>query len=508
MPSELQRTIDGALVLPTTQTGPIVDCTEDEDMTDCDGCGESTDNDDLTEINNEHYCDGCAESWSSCEECNEYVHNDDMRCAGDSIYCESCHDDNFSNCSDCGDSTRNDDLTTDSTHSICEDCMDNWYRCDCCNDLITADDSRSDGDCGTYCESCFNDSYFYCTGCSEPCHNDNAGRYDHCEGCWDDLDCDARAQLIVENDYPGRSRSSSAASVTPVIANRPNSSTCCKSRPFNPAANSSVDCGSYRTFGVELETSSCPGADQLSGRTVFKSSSDGTITGWEFGSTILNGDAGLAEIERFCELAEEHSFAVDSKCGAHAHFGIDDLSDDQRYNVAIAYWMFRDVWTAFVSGARRSNFYCSPIQWRPVVYNGTVSRIEYSKVDEDTKAVENHDTDIRTTSFADFADKLDRYYWANCKAFGEHGTIEIRLHSGTISAKKMKMWVIAHLRFIEFVSNLTREAIVREFHGKSAKTLFSALLELMPADVATHLTERAETFGTTLTTAPEVAQVA
>ncbi len=231
----------------------------------------------------------------------------------------------------------------------------------------------------------------------------------------------------------------------------------------------------------------------MSGRTVFASSSDGSVDGWEFGSAVLNGDAGLNEIDKFCELAEENSFAVDSKCGFHAHFHVGDESNDVKYNIAIAYWMFRDVWTAFVSSARRNNRYCAALKWRPIVYGGTVSRIE-----RDGGA----SVDLRTTDYSTFAGGTERRAWFNVASYVEWRTYEVRLHSGTISAKKVKNWVVAHLRFVELVSKMSREEIVREFHNKPAAVLFARLLEIMPPDVATYLTERAEQFGATFTTEP------
>ena len=345
--------------------------------------------------------------------------------------------------------------------------------------------------------------------------NEDQARYNYCQGCWDDLDCDARAAIIVENDHGSPSERivyrDRPATGCPMPTNghpegerlrnyrtaagelnRPESDNCCRLHPFNPLTNSCTRTGSYRTYGVELETSSCPGAASLSGRTIFSSKSDGSITGWEFNSDILKGDAGLDEIERFCELADDNSFAVDCKCGFHAHFGIGDLSDDERYNVVIAYWLFRDVWSAFVSEARRGRFHCAPIKWRPVIYDGTVNRIEY------TSNHSHRGFDLRETRYTDFVEKLDRYCWLNPDAFNKYKTIEVRIHSGTINAKKINNWIIAHLRFIDFMSNLSREALIREFHGKSTKTLFAGLLELMPPDVATYLTQRAELFGATI----------
>lgn len=476
------------------------DCSTD--CVQCEGCNEEVETDDSTTINGETYCPGCAENFNTCECCNSEVHNDDSQCINDETICDSCVERNYTRCDDCNEHVHNDNLHShDGSADICDSCYEDHYAtCEDCSAIYNYNnEGHSDNNCNSICDSCYDEHYFHCDSCSETYHNDSNGRCGMCSGCWDNLDCDERAELIVEHEHSPRveyrdrpvAAVAPAVAVNPVRSNRPSYHACCERRRFNPLSNGCSRTGSYRTFGVELETSSCPGATEMSGQTVFASSSDGTVTGWEFGSDVLSGDAGLDEIERFCELAEENSFAVDSKCGAHAHFGIGDLSDDQKYNVAIAYWMFRDVWTSFVSEARRSNYYSSAIKWRPVVYNGTVNRIEYKSGGETT------DFDLRETTYSDFAGSaIDRYYWCNVKAYREHSTIEIRLHAGTISAKKVNFWIIAHLRFIEFVSNLSRESIVREFNGKAGTTLFAALLELMPADVATYLTERAAQFGT------------
>lgn len=478
------------------------DCDEEfGNCVECNDCNEWVDRDDSEQRYDNTVCSSCAENYSGCEDCECDVHHDDANSVNDRTVCDSCLENNYTRCSDCNEYGADEDNYTNSGSTVvCASCYEShWTTCEDCDCLVdTNGDCQSDNHGNTICQSCYEDHYFYCDGCSETCHNNQNGRTDLCESCWDNLDCDERAERIVEHEHGGgrtrieyRDRPASAASAAnPVRSNRPSYEGCCVAREFAPAYNGCSRTGSYRTYGVELETSSCPGAAEMSGRTAFLSKADGTVTGWEFNSAVLNGDAGLAEIDKFCELAEEYSFAVDSKCGFHAHFGVGELSDEQRYNVAIAYWMFRDVWTAFVSSARRANNYSSPIEWRPIVYAGTVNRIECAN---------GTSHDLRHTDFTDFARDTERRHWLNVTAFAEHTTFEVRLHSGTISAKKVNMWVIAHLRFIEFVANLSREAIVREFHNKPASVLFAGLLELMPPDVATHLTERAELFGTTWT---------
>mgnify|MGYP003150779289 FL=1 len=82
----------------------------------------------------------------------EVRHNND-----DEVYCEGCYDDNYFSCADCGEETDEaDQHSNDSGASICPDCFeDNYDYCDGCDETLHRDDMIWNDSRGAYmCESC------------------------------------------------------------------------------------------------------------------------------------------------------------------------------------------------------------------------------------------------------------------------------------------------------------------------------------------------------------------
>ena len=74
--------------------------------------------------------------------------------------------------------------------------------------------------------------------------------------------------------------------------------------------------GSSRQFGVELETN----LGKCSGEFAFAAKPDGSISGWEFVSHRLCGDAGLEELRAFMESGQRIEFG--DNCVFHLQMSI------------------------------------------------------------------------------------------------------------------------------------------------------------------------------------------
>jgi hypothetical protein len=226
-----------------------------------------------------------------------------------------------------------------------------------------------------------------------------------------------------------------------------------------------------------LETASCDHYGELRGKTVFGCKDDGSIDGKEFVSPILSSDAGLEAIDTFCDLAARHEFAVDKKCGFHAHFDLGEESIDALRRIARAYLKTQNLWLRFASESRRENHYCQHIDW-------------------DSETIDRQET---TGDFYNFAQNLDRYQWCNFAAYAEHSTVEIRLHTSTLDEDKISNWVKAHARFIDWAVSATDEEIDGLPSNLSAQ--FDMLCEIWADEsLAVFYRRRAKKFGTTLET--------
>lgn len=209
-----------------------------------------------------------------------------------------------------------------------------------------------------------------------------------------------------------------------------------------------------RTFGVELEMFNVK-RDRLvaelaavgiechdeyynhSTRPYWKIVSDGSIQGndaLELVSPILQGEAGLAELNKVCDVLVRIGAKLNRSVGAHAHHSFEDIGED------IAIWrnLFHNYATleplidGFMPASRRgdANTYCRSMRvsnWAQKIANAT---------------------DLRGMEMA--VTRACRYFKLNVQAYWRHKTAEFRQHGGTVEYQKIANWVLFTSRLIEF----------------------------------------------------------
>ena len=137
---------------------PIIkcDCCR-EPLTDNDNDGEGTDTVDGI------VCDDCfSDDYFYCEQCNECHRQENVVTVFDNHYCsDSCaHGAGYINCDDCEAWVHNDDSYTNRNgNSICESCSDNYYSCHECGEIVHSDDTHYNDSTGNnYCSDCWRGS--------------------------------------------------------------------------------------------------------------------------------------------------------------------------------------------------------------------------------------------------------------------------------------------------------------------------------------------------------------
>lgn len=312
----------------------------------------------------------------------------------DQVVCQECAENRgYKQCEACSQWFEKSDLASCRGTLFCADCAHNleWYECEGCNEFHRRDDMR----CGygdLYCEDCWNDRYFICSGCGETYHSEDA------VNCRDELycrDCAHEASSFEPSGFRG----------SDVYINMP----------------------SKRKFGVELEAAACECYGELDGSEAWGAKDDCTVTGKEFYSDILSGDAGLEAIEDLCDFASEECWEVDGCCGYHAHFGMREETTDSMKAIALAYLLTYEIWCPFVRCSRVGAYYCSA---------STSSIAEIRDI----------------TDWSAYTAYLRRYCWINFHAYYLHRTFEIRLHHGTLDKLEICNWIRAHATFMDWAS--------------------------------------------------------
>lgn len=437
---------------------PVADCIDPEDGIECYECNNSFVEADIIEgPDGENYCGDChCEAFTACHSCDDFISNDDTIGGPDGeSYCESCHDSEFSFCSGCEEYHSSEDINEISYRTwrgwqnevLCDSCASEHYsRCADCNDWVRTDgDGEYGNDCSgdVVCYSC-SDNYFYCDGCDSTCTSDSYGEDGRCSDCTEPEEDEDDESELEEEDCEEYAGSTDLA-------------------------------GSSRSFGVELEIAHCKGYMDRPKANGFIAKNDGSVPGGkEFVSKVCRGDDGLKDVKDFCTHAKRAGWKVNTNCGFHAHFGVSDLSDEQKRAVAIAYRMTQEVWFGFVRDSRKSNTYCKESRW------------EVADV-------------LHAADFARFAGSQDRYQWLNLRSLDEHGTFEVRLHHPTVDGNSVTNWVAANIRFIDAVAKMTVTEVIALFENESVDGMFTIIRCLWDcADLSAYYENRARRYGEAL----------
>jgi hypothetical protein len=221
------------------------------------------------------------------------------------------------------------------------------------------------------------------------------------------------------------------------------------------------DIGSDRCFGVELETESCEGYyEALSDHPAWGAKEDCTVSGKEFFSAILKGDAGLEAIDDIADVADSNCWGVESNCGFHLHLDMRGEKRDSLYAIAYAYRATEDVWLSFASRSRRNGSYCHRCHWH-------CSDIDSAVASRNGLG----------TRFGTWVRRQDRYDWITVSQYNVHSTIEIRLHDGTCDGEAVTNWIKAHTRFADWASKLGYEGVKAALSGLSTDEMFIFIVQ-------------------------------
>jgi hypothetical protein len=154
---------------------------------------------------------------------------------------------------------------------------------------------------------------------------------------------------------------------------------------------------------------------------------DGSVRGAEVVSPILD-PIRLNEASTVARLLLGAGGKVDRTTGYHVHIGARGLTHDNIANWYTNWNILHDAIGVLVAPSRLNNQYCSPVSRSHAEANA--SRIRGGSI-----------SDINGSRYQSF----------NLQAFDRHGTLEIRLHQGTLNGTKAVAWA----KFIDSFKQLS-----------------------------------------------------
>lgn len=136
--------------------------------------------------------------------------------------------------------------------------------------------------------------------------------------------------------------------------------------------------------------------------------------------TLVCRRGNYTPIDRVCAALNKLGARVNSKCGLHVHLDARHIEPEQVENAALKLHSALPLMVAMQSPQRRLNKYCSPVM------NTTEGGGYVYKMGAQRKVFEPLGT--------------ERYAAINVQAYRRHKTVEVRIHSGTTNADKIKHW--------------------------------------------------------------------
>lgn len=327
-----------------------------------------------------------------CCHCNEAVDRTDTIVVNGDRYCEPCHDEGFYSCHSC-----NESVPTDMVYFAYQD---------------------------PYCEYCYYETFENCYDCEEPINRDEVyWRNDnpYCSDCVPD-DVSTILYHLEDKEPPACSREAE-----------------------------SFEFPVRRLVGVEVECL-IPHIDALDTPSFWTSTSDGSINseegydGIEMVSYPASGDLLLESIDNLISWSNNTGAVVNRSCGLHVHFNSLDLTARQVAHVGIVYRYFEEILKGMMPNSRQSSNWCKDFP---------IPKKHLRHITEESELIEMYydymDSYPSTDKYNDA-----RYCGLNIHSRYYHGSLEFRLHSGTINKTKIINWIQILNRIIDMAIDLER----------------------------------------------------
>lgn len=167
-------------------------------------------------------------------------------------------------------------------------------------------------------------------------------------------------------------------------------------------------------------------------RRAWKIVHDGSLSGpVGTGELVSPPTTNVDEIERVLRAAASAGATVNRTCGLHVHVDMQGATISTWRRLFKLWCRYEDALFSVLPSSRRSNTYCMKIA--PLfrgAYDPGMSRI-FDRIEALGTLRELTDNVMAQS----------RYYALNPQANWRHGTVEFRLHSGSVNASKVRRWI-------------------------------------------------------------------
>lgn len=381
-----------------------------------------------------------------CFNCKAVLTADDDFFEDGADFCESCYKEKYTTCDRCSEVTERDESQyIESIEQVyCDNCRDNHlFQCEGCDDYFDNDEYYSVGD-DRLCQNCYENDAFLCNGCEDSYYDTNTN---YCENCDTDF---------CEDCYSDESRHSCNAKLSEDKFRRGKN---CKKMPFSDYV------------GIELEMFGNGSSPQFDFVNV---SDDGSIAPDDGESTAeittlpASGNILVEQVEALSSDLKANGWKVNKSCGFHVHIDCRKLKEKpvKISHMLLTYYAFEDILYSMLPKSRWDNTYAKALF------------TDYKFEDLLNNKMEKLGRKWYKTTYGTNRDHYDssRYHDFNVHSLFYRGTLEVRMHSGTIDSEKILNWIYLLLKMKQWSQNKYDKKLIKKANkmktGKKKAELF------------------------------------
>ncbi len=387
----------------------------------------------------------------TCETCGNEI--DDCSC----IECEGNR--RFLGCHE---------MTENSICNLCNRCED-CCSCHCCNACENhVDDYCSNCDNCTDCCGCH-----YCEGCSQNTNQDVCGECENCESCG----CVCGDEDPPPPEVPGvrPAPTPTRDSGNPIFTEN--------SLRFWPGKPCKAN-PSKRFVSAEIEVATMPSnrdntrrlMASWSGSIVSDGSLDGSMS-FEINTAPASGSEYIRQMEAIFDHLKTGQATTSTNCGIHVHIDARDYTYYDMRRLLLLYAKIEPALYRIVAPSRRTNHYCvpcgpmykeaimksaSPKETKKNLYRAVYAttpspELHKGKDDKEGNRAGRHGATRR--KYHSCGTNVGRYAALNIHSWFYRGTVECRMHHGTVNRKGVQSWGIMWARLLDLALMMTERQI-------------------------------------------------
>lgn len=209
---------------------------------------------------------------------------------------------------------------------------------------------------------------------------------------------------------------------------------------------------------------------------------DGSLpsTGFEINTAPATGDSFTTQINALCDTMKANKALVENSCGLHVHIDARDFSAADIAKYAALWRKIENTMFSLVPTYRNSHYskvLGNRLEMPLLMLN---ARNSTSRLADKVYA---SGAGTRLEDYRHRSKPCERYYAVNLHSWFHRGTVEIRMHHGTIDAKKILNWSILNMSILESSRNLTASELNNPEFLKSDEDKLAFIVAVSPPHI-------------------------